>query len=89
MSTSDPWATGEPRAASATRCQLMTAGFSAVNEVFRTPLVSVGREGNVSGSDGWTHGTTEFSRRMDEGLSVTVLRNPPFKINAITLDDRL
>lgn len=102
MSTSDPWATGEPRAASATRCQLMTAGFSAVNEVFRTPLVSVGREGNVSGSDGWTHGTTEFSRRMDEGQSVTVLRNLPFKItmqrytdkdarkiNAITLDDGL
>ncbi|MFN8677729.1 MAG: hypothetical protein U0Z70_15235 [Thermomicrobiales bacterium] len=102
MSTSDPWATGEPRAASATRCQLMTAGFSAVNEVFRTPLVSVGREGNVSGSDGWTHGTTEFSRRMDEEQSVTVLRNLPFKItmqrytdkdarkiNAITLDDGL
>lgn len=104
MSTSDPWATGEPRAASATRCQLMTAaaGFSAVNEVFRSPLVSVGREGNVSGSDGWTHGTTEFSRRMDEEQSVTVLRNLPFKItmqrytdkdarkiNAITLDDGL
>lgn len=102
MSTSDPWATGEPRAASATRCQLMTAGFSDVNEVFRTPLVSVGREGNVSGSDGWTHGTTEFSRRMDEEQSVTVLRNLPFKItmqrytdkdarkiNAITLDDGL
>lgn len=75
---------------------------SAVNEVFRTPLVTVGREGNVSGSDGWTNGTTEFAQRMDEGQIVMVSNRLPFKVKiqrntdkdarkiyAITLDDRL
>lgn len=74
---------------------------SAVNEVFRTPLVTVGREGNVSGSDGWTNGITELAQRIDEGQSVTVSNNLPFKVKiqrntdkdarkiyAITLDDR-